>query len=47
MWILQEQSGLKLHGLSKRLQIFQQTTKAYDFFFVICAFSVDRCEFSV
>ena len=46
MWILQEQSDLDLRGLSKMLRIFQQTTKAYDYF-VICAFSVDKCEFSV
>ena len=44
--ILQEQSDLDLHCLSKRLQIFQQTTKAYDFF-VICALRVNKCEFSV
>ena len=30
-----EQSDLNLHCLSKMLQIFQQTTKAYNFF-VIC-----------
>ena len=33
--LLQEKSDLYLHCLSKRLQTFQKTTKAYDFF-VIC-----------
>ena len=31
-----DQSYMDLHCLPKRLKIFQQTTKAYDFF-VICA----------
>ena len=44
--LLQEQSDLDLHCLSKRLQIFQETTKTYDFF-VICALRVNTCEFSV
>ena len=39
-------SDLDLHCLSKRLQIFQQTTKAYNFF-VIFALKIDKCEFSV
>ena len=40
----QEKSDLALHCLSKRLQIFQQTTKANDFF-VICALRV-QCIYS-
>ena len=48
MWtqIRAVQSDLDLHCLLKRLQIFQQMTKAYNFF-MICAFRVDKCEFSV
>ena len=42
---LWEQSDQDLHCLSKRLQIFQQMTKAYNFF-VICALRVNECEFS-
>ena len=38
--LLPEQSDLNLHYLSKRLQLFKQTTKAYDCF-VICALSSD------
>ena len=41
-----EQSDLDLHILSKRLQIFQQTTKAYDFS-VKCALIVNKCELNV
>ena len=44
--LLQEQSDLDLHCLSKRLQIFQQTTKAYSFFGIL-SLRVDKCEFSV
>ena len=42
--LLQEQSNLDQHCLSKRLQIFQQMTKA---FLVICTLIVNKCEFSV
>ena len=44
--LIQEQSDLDLHCLSKRLQIFQQATKAYDVF-AICALNVNKCKFSV
>ena len=37
---------MDLHCLSKRLQILQQTTKAF-VFFVICALRANKCEFSV
>ena len=43
----EEQYDLDLHCLLKRLYIFQQTTKAYNFS-VICALRVNKCgEFSV
>ena len=41
-----DQTDLDLYCLSKRLQIFQQTTKTYDIF-VICVLRVNKCEFSV
>ena len=43
---VQEQSYLDLHFLQKRLQIFQETAKAYNLF-VMCALRVNKCEFSV
>ena len=44
--LLQEQSDFDVHCLSKRRQIFQQTTKAYKLFFVIFALTVNKYEFS-